>query len=51
LNFYLVAGFLVLTIVSFLWNRPARRRRKGKPMMLPSLPSGAGHPLAFSAGH
>jgi hypothetical protein len=51
LNFYLVAGFLLLTIVSFLWNRPARRRRKGKPMMLPSLPSGAGHPLAFSAGH
>jgi hypothetical protein len=51
LNFYVFTGFVLLTIVSFLWNRPARRRRKGKPMMLPSLPGGAGHPLAFSAGH
>lgn len=51
LNFYLMTGFLVLTIVSLLWNRPARKRRKGKPMMLPSLPAEAAHPLAFSARH
>ena len=40
LNFYITAVFLVLTLLSLLWNRPAlwRSRRKGKVMMLPSLP-------------
>jgi hypothetical protein len=51
LTAYITAGLLLLTLLSLFWNRPAlwRSRRKGKPMMLPSLPTGSAHPLAFSS--
>ncbi|OAI48368.1 hypothetical protein AYO44_07275 [Planctomycetaceae bacterium SCGC AG-212-F19] len=40
LNFYIVVALLVVTLLSLFANRPALlgSRRKGKPMMLPTLP-------------
>jgi hypothetical protein len=40
LNFYIFVGLLVITLLSVFLNRPAilRSSRKGKAMMLPSLP-------------
>jgi hypothetical protein len=40
LNFHIMLALLALTLVSVFFNRPAllRSRRKGKAMMLPSLP-------------
>ena len=40
LNFYIMAVLLVITLLSVFLNRPTilRSRRKGKAMMLPSLP-------------
>jgi hypothetical protein len=50
LNFWIFAGLLLLTLLSWFCNRGVlfRKTRKGKPMMLPSLPQQASaHPLAF----
>lgn len=50
LNFWIFAGLLLLTLVSWFLNRGVlfRKTRKGKPLMLPSLPQQAStHPLAF----
>lgn len=50
LSFYTTAGLLILTLFSWFFNRGVllRKTRKGKPLMLPSLPQhGSAHPLAF----
>jgi hypothetical protein len=41
LNAYITGSFLLLTLVFLIRNRPVlwRKTRKGKPMMLPSLPA------------
>jgi hypothetical protein len=50
LNFYLTSALLLVLLVSVFFNRPSlwRSTRKGKPLLLPSLPDGSGNPLAFS---
>ncbi len=51
LNFHILIALLAVTLVSLFLNRPGllKSTRKGKPMMLPSLPDPRGNPLAFGS--